>query len=303
MKIDLKNKIGNELKPLIIILLTTFSFAIVSISLISYLFSSLALNFTINSSLFQNHAANENASSTPYLLLQKNITTRNIFNHEGTLPYEDTLEGSEGLILKNFDKIPCAMNEKLPVDLIGIIYTDNPETSIVSLRDPKITLADVYKEGQQIIDHENYSLNKVTSPTTAEFRHGNKKICVSLTPPSYGLETSSHELDSSDNNTLSSSFVAEQLGQGFSAILNSARLVPQIVDDKTVGFKIFAISKDSLFDKIRLMNGDIIKNINGINLEDPSQGFKIYEAFQNENSIALQVERNGEILNKKVTIE
>lgn len=228
---------------------------------------------------------------------------RNIFNNSGEIPYEDTPEGSESFILKNFDKVPCAQTEKLPVQLVGIIYTGNPETNLVSIKDPQASIADVYKVGQPIIDNETYILYKVASPVSIEVRHDKKKICVSLNPQNYNTSNVPAAAQDSENISLENSFVTEQLGPGFSKILNSARLVPQIIDGKTTGFRIFAIAKDSLFDKIQLMNGDVIKNVNGINLEDSSQGFKIYEAFQDENNITLQIQRNNETLTKKVSVQ
>ncbi len=254
-----------------------------------------APNLTVNSPQFN--------PSVSYSLIQKNILARNIFNKEGTIPYTDTAQGNEDFLLKNFEKVPCTLNEKLPVSLIGIIYSGNPKTNLVSVKDPTVNIADVYKEGQQIIDHNNFTLYKVTGPATAEFKKGYKKICVSLYSDKEIQEIEANTILPVDAIALNFAFVQEQIGPGFSKILTSARLTPEIVEGKTVGFKIFAIAKDSLFDKIQLLNGDIIKKINGIDLTDAAQGFKIYEVFKDENSIGLEIERNGDRLSKKVTVK
>jgi type II secretory pathway component PulC len=173
----------------------------------------------------------------------------------------------------------------------------------VTLKDPKIAIADVYKVGQKIIDHNDYELYKIVDGSSVEFIRDTKKVCVSLLPDKLKDSVSKSSSKDGPSIKITSAFVKEQLGPGFSKVLNSARLIPQIIEGKTTGFKIFSIAKESLFDKLELSNGDVIKNVNGINLQDPAQGFKIYEAFQDENNITIQIDRNGETLTKRVTVE
>lgn len=233
----------------------------------------------------------------------KNIVARNIFNTSGEIPYEDTPEGGRNALIENFDKVVCTPGVKLPVELLGIIYTANPKTTLVTLKDPMVSFADVYRVGENIIGYEAFSVYKVTDPRTVQFREGNKKICLSLVPVQPNAPSPTGSSQGSDSYTLSLAFVNDELGPGFSKILSTARLVPEITNDKAVGFKIFAISSGSLFDKIKLENGDIITNVNGINLEDASQGFKVYEAFQEDSEITLQIIRNGNVVTKKVTVQ
>lgn len=235
-------------------------------------------------------------------IVLKNIIARNIFNISGEIPYEDTPEGSRDSLVENFDKVACTPGAKLPVELLGIIYTSNPKTTLVTLKDATIAFADVYKVGENIVGYESFSVYKVTNPSTAEFREGNKKICLSLAPVDRNVSAPAGS-QSNENYSLAFSFVNDELGPGFSKILSTARLVPEIVSGKAVGFKIFAISGGSLFDKIKLENGDVITNVNGINLEDASQGFKVYEAFQEDSEITLQIIRNGNNVIKKVTVQ
>ncbi|MES2614856.1 MAG: hypothetical protein V4591_05525 [Bdellovibrionota bacterium] len=299
---NLKEKFHKNFSIVSLILLSTFSLGVLFSAYISYsLTGAMLVGFSGNREM--SNSFQENISPLSFSVIKKNVISRNFFNQTGEIPVEDTSEGSESSLMKNFEKAPCVTNDKLPVELLGIIYTGNPSTNLVSIKDSTATIADVYKEGQELIDYENYSLYKVTSPTTAEFRHDSKKICASLNPPSYNTENLPTNFSAGVEISLEPSFVKEQLGAGFSTILNSARLVPQIIDGKTLGFKIFAIAKGSLFDKIELMNGDVIKNVNGTNLEDPAQGFKVYEAFQNENEITLHIQRNNETLTKKVVVQ
>ncbi len=244
-------------------------------------------------------------SEESYTQIKKYVLTRNILNIAGTIPPEDIDDNAAGLI-KNFDSIPCIESEeKLPVELVGILYTGNPNTNLVTFKDSRVETADVYREGQNIIEYDAYQIYKIASPTAVQLRKQNKKICLFTGSQVKSLVNKNKDNSAGDSDQifeLDSEFVSDQIGPGFSKILNSARLVPEAIDGKTIGFKIYGISAGSLFEKIRLKNGDVITNVNGINLEDPSQGFKIYEALQDETNITLQIKRAGVQMTKKVTV-
>ncbi|WP_397599276.1 hypothetical protein [Silvanigrella sp.] len=244
------------------------------------------------------------SSGQSYIQLRKSVISRNIFNKLGTIPSEDLDDNPLGLI-KNFEEVPCSnQEEKLPVELVGILFTGNPKTNLVTFKDSRVETADVYREGQHIIEYDAYEIYKIASPSGVQLRNQNKKIC--LFTGSQQRAAAKKTEDSSGNEDqvteLDSEFVSEQIGPGFSRILNSARLVPESMNGKTIGFKIYGITSGSLFEKIKLENGDVITSVNGINLEDPSQGFKIYEALQDETNITLQIKKAGGQMTKKVTV-
>lgn len=76
-------------------------------------------------------------------------------------------------------------------------------------------------------------------------------------------------------------------------LLSQARAVPYFRNGKSVGMRIFAIRKGSLYEKLGLQNGDIIKSVNDNSLSDPSQALKIFEQLKDQRSINVQLERKG----------
>lgn len=80
----------------------------------------------------------------------------------------------------------------------------------------------------------------------------------------------------------------ENLGQLFTQM----RAVPHFEGGKAVGFRLFAIRSGSLFDKIGLRNGDIVKRINEIEMNDPSRALTMLEELRNERSLTVDVTRN-----------
>ena len=63
----------------------------------------------------------------------------------------------------------------------------------------------------------------------------------------------------------------------------------------------FAIRPGSLFAKIGLQNGDVIKRINGVEISGPEQAFEAYQQLKDETSIQIDLSRRDE--NKSFSYE
>jgi len=85
-------------------------------------------------------------------------------------------------------------------------------------------------------------------------------------------------------------------------LLTQARAVPYFKDGRSIGLRLFAIKTGSLYEKIGLKNGDILKSINGNNLGDISQALKLFEQLKQERSINLELERDRQGREFKYTI-
>ncbi len=85
-------------------------------------------------------------------------------------------------------------------------------------------------------------------------------------------------------------------------LLTQARAVPYFKDGRSIGLRLFAIKTGSLYEKVGLRNGDILKTINGNNLGDISQALKLFEQLKQERSISLILERDKQDREFKYTI-
>ncbi len=80
-------------------------------------------------------------------------------------------------------------------------------------------------------------------------------------------------------------------------LARQARIVPGIRDGKPEGFKLFAIRRDSLWDKLGIQNGDTLLRVAGMPLTSPEQALQIYtEISQNKKRerVAVELRRRGE---------
>nr|WP_164019622.1 type II secretion system protein GspC [Pyxidicoccus trucidator] len=72
-----------------------------------------------------------------------------------------------------------------------------------------------------------------------------------------------------------------------------ARVVPAIEDGKPAGFKLAAIKQGSLYTKIGLQNGDVLKRINGLSLDSPERMLEAFTKLREAKHIELDIGRSG----------
>lgn len=81
-----------------------------------------------------------------------------------------------------------------------------------------------------------------------------------------------------------------------------ARLVPAFKDGQAEGFKLFSIRPDSLYSKIGIVNGDVVKRINGFDMNDPAKALEVYTKLKDAPRIDVEIDRNGTILRKTYNV-
>jgi general secretion pathway protein C len=81
-----------------------------------------------------------------------------------------------------------------------------------------------------------------------------------------------------------------------------ARIVPAFKDGQAQGFKLFSIRPDSIYSKIGVQNGDVIKRINGFELNSPEKALEVYAKLKEASRIEIELERNGSSVRKNYTI-
>ena len=81
-----------------------------------------------------------------------------------------------------------------------------------------------------------------------------------------------------------------------------ARIVPAFKDGQAQGFKLFSIRPDSLYTKIGIQNGDVIRRINGNDINSPEKALEIYSKLRDASRIDIEIERNGTPLRKTYNV-
>jgi general secretion pathway protein C len=81
--------------------------------------------------------------------------------------------------------------------------------------------------------------------------------------------------------------------QNLSQVFTQMRAVPNLKDGKTDGFRLFAIRRESIFDRIGLENNDVVQRINGVELTDPARAMGLLQELQEETRLEVDVLRGG----------
>jgi general secretion pathway protein C len=176
--------------------------------------------------------------------------------------------------------------EPLNLALIGIFYNKAGGSSAI-IEDTKKKVQDVFREGQSVFEIATVSSIK---PGQVEVKYaGGTEVLVIEDLPS---DSSPVAAPSDAKELIVQEDELNSALDNLPLLLTQARAVPYFKDGQAVGLRLFAIKSGSMFEKIGLKNGDILKNINGNNLGDRSQAMKLFEQLREERNLTLELERN-----------
>jgi general secretion pathway protein C len=233
-------------------------------------------------------------------------------------------EGPGEVVAEELDpnKLPPACDQT--VKLIASVYSERtPEWSFASLSNGT-TPPLLYREGSQVADREVVSIY----PSAVYMRQNNGKLCsltlfvdpnaqAAITPnapppvapaaepvaaaaPAPGGTTSSEaELDaaiskvSDTQYTVKRAFVDKLLGNQ-AELMRAARIVPHEENGQVVGVKLYGIRRNSLLGKLGIQNGDLLKNINGMNMGSPDSALEAYSKLRSATDLNVAVTRRGQ---------
>ncbi|MCP4903932.1 MAG: hypothetical protein GY910_03045 [bacterium] len=84
-------------------------------------------------------------------------------------------------------------------------------------------------------------------------------------------------------------------GQGLSRILSSARIIPDYNEEGEMrGMKVDSIKADSVFEKVGLVNGDVITEVNGIVVDRLEATSAIFDEFATAEEVSVAAQRGSE---------
>lgn len=82
--------------------------------------------------------------------------------------------------------------------------------------------------------------------------------------------------------------------ENLNQVLTQARALPYVEAGKTVGFRISEIVPGSIYEKIGLLNGDVVQRVNSQEVDDPGKFFQLYQGLKDERRISVDLLRNGQ---------
>lgn len=186
---------------------------------------------------------------------------------------------------------PVKAPPKTELALIGTFVGATLAEYYAIIEDTKKKNQDVFSLDEIVFD--DAKLVSITADSVTVDRNGEKQtLTIDDSAPTGGSGAGSGS-GAVDEFTIDASELDQAL-ENLPLLLTQARAVPYFKDGKSIGLRLFAIKAGSLFEKIGLKNGDILKTINGNSLADITQAVKQFEELKKERSISVLVERNRE---------
>ncbi len=114
------------------------------------------------------------------------------------------------------------------------------------------------------------------------------------------MENSIHEQDSSLHSIRKEyirSEVEKRIAAEWQLIAKETKFIPNRVNNKISGFKVTRLPGGSILSEIGIHKNDIIKAVNGIELNDTLTLLSLFDRFRNDSQIEISLERKGKTRN------
>ncbi|MBT8080843.1 MAG: type II secretion system protein GspC [Gammaproteobacteria bacterium] len=178
--------------------------------------------------------------------------------------------------------------------LKGTIASDVPEFSVAVIADGNeeqrvYAIGDALGSGtklhavyaERVVLNENGTLTNLRLPS--EFPRGNAAPVRRTT--SVTRRTTSRQQDFG---------FSDAITENLSALTQVIRPTPYIVNGEQAGFRLYPGRNRQQFSALGLRPGDILKDINGQTLTDPSSAMQVFQSLGTVDQVTVTVERNGQ---------
>jgi general secretion pathway protein C len=85
-------------------------------------------------------------------------------------------------------------------------------------------------------------------------------------------------------------------------LAKDVRIVPAYKGGQANGFKLFGVRPGSLFSNIGIQNGDVVRRINGYDMNSPEKALELYSKLKDSGRIEIELERRGTSVTKTYNI-
>jgi len=190
------------------------------------------------------------------------------------------LDDNKSEVFKEGDEVKAGSGmvvETIEEKLIRVRYSSGQVEELSMEEAEKKKLAGVVPEGMYVPDH-------------AKLPPGEKERALSEYRKAMGIDNRIRKVSETEY-ILEQAVIQESL-QNLNTLLQQARVVPNMVGDgenKTAdGFRIFRIQDNSIFSKLGLLNGDVIKSINGVKMDNVERGLELIQQLRFQKNFSLE---------------
>ncbi|WP_373045532.1 type II secretion system protein GspC [Vulgatibacter sp.] len=233
--------------------------------------------------------------------------TARVFGIE--LPKE---EPAEVAATPAFDPNAEPVKSSLRASLIGTMVANRNEWSFATIRDDSNQNVGMYLPGDQFMGAEILSVDRLRVILLNQGRKEFLAIGDAAAPvPAVAAPVAAAPASSSgeginqvdeNNYVIPREEIDKQLSN-LNSIATQARIVPSFKNGTANGFKLFSIRPGSIYSKIGIQNGDVIRRINGYEINSPDKALEVYTKLKESSKIEIELERRGKPVTKSYSIQ
>lgn len=190
----------------------------------------------------------------------------------------------------------------LDVALLGTVVGD-AESPVAVIRDSVKRTEAFYRVGDDVqgalvkkIERGKVILRAGERDEVLTMQDAHKRQATSEVPsPQEGRPSSSPEPVPRDNRT-TVSIEREEIAQNLDSVnklFTQARIRPYFVDGKPGGLAITHVKGGSVFSKMGLRNGDVIKGMDGRDIHAPNDALALFRKLRSGDPFSLELSRRG----------
>lgn len=227
------------------------------------------------------------------------ITERSLFGgtSKGSIPAPPEQDA--------LDDMPVAV-KSLGLKLVGTAVGNKREDSSAIIEDQSTRKQEAYREGDRI----KQTLIKRILRHNVIINTGRRDEVLTMEPEESTGKRAAPErrARARPKRTASSSIrlnrddLEAQMAD-LTDLMQQVRIRPFMEGKRPAGFLVSNIKPGSLFSKMGLRNGDVIKGINGETITTPDQAIELYESLMEGGEIALEIKRGRRQQNLRYEIE
>lgn len=182
------------------------------------------------------------------------------------------------------------------------IYYVNSNKGWITVQEKAGNKSHILSHGEEI---DGYVLNELFFDYVI-FIKNEKEYKLEITKSSitnFEINKPSKELTQKDNGAVVNRNYLNSYITNIDKIWDNIAIIEVKNGNNIDGFKIEKIKKDSVFSKLGLKEGDIIKTVNNNSLNSYAEAFKVYNDIGNVRHLNMEVLRNNEIVELNYEID
>jgi type II secretion system protein C len=249
----------------------------------------------------------------PLLTEFDRISQRNLFDSSGVGAASTNASSSECVPQKS----------SLPLRVKGIIFGGTSDTSLALLESSATQQVDSFVQGEQVPGNARISeisrdrvyflqgscpeYLEIDQPEQFKRRTADPSKRTKAEPTGDGADSDYAEEGferRGERVSVDKQWIEKAIGVDFAKTLQDAKATPNVVAGGQVkGFVMTQIRPDSVYEKMGMVNGDIVRSINGIELNDAARAIQTLQSMKTETQLEVLIEREGKVITTKIQVK